>query len=221
MAIASIQRYMFIYHRNLINTPLKYYVPVVVSITLLFIWYIVLIFFYPCEQQLDSTQLWCWGACYVYQGIIGTIDWIISSLVPVLLTTIFSLILIVRVIHQKYKMRGGRTWRTTRKLTIQLLTISFLFLAIYLPLIIFGLIRIWFDPYFLLLFTMDYYAYTVYLVPLLIPFVCLISLPEVVKELTKLCCFKNRVQPFQGNQFTMTAISRRNPQSIDLRRTKQ
>lgn len=209
MAIASIQRYIFIFHKHLMNSSFKHYIPIFLPPIFLFIWYIVLIFFYPCQQQFDYTQMWCFGACYVYQYIIGTIDWMISSVVPVLLTVIFNIVLILRVIYQKYKMQRGRTWRTTRKLAIQLLSISFLFLAIYLPLIIFGLIRLWIDPLFLFVFTMNYYAYAIYCVPLLMPLVCLISLPEIIIQMKRLCCCSNRIRPMQPQQFTLTTFSRR------------
>jgi hypothetical protein len=137
------------------------------------------------------------GACFQYEGLIGTIDWIIGSLTPVSLTTIFNIILVVRAVYQKYKMQGDRAWRTTRKLTIQLLSISLLFLTLYLPMVLFALIRLWFDPSFLFVFVTNYFAYAGYLVPLLTPFVCLISLPEMITEIKKLFCCSNRVQPIQ------------------------
>jgi len=138
------------------------------------------------------------GACFEYEGVIGTMDWIIGSLIPVLLTAIFNIFLVVRAVYQKYKMQGDRAWRTTRKLTVQLLSMSLLFLTLYFPMVLFALIRLWFDPSFLFVFITNYFAYTGYLVPLLTPFVCLISLPEMVREMKKLCCCcNNRVQPIQ------------------------
>ena len=94
MAVASIQRYILIFHKHLMNTHLKHYIPILLPPVFLFIWYFVLAFFYPCQQQFDYTQLWCVGACYLYQGIIGTIDWIITvvhlCLFCLLLSSIFS-----------------------------------------------------------------------------------------------------------------------------------
>ncbi|CAF3857540.1 unnamed protein product [Adineta steineri] len=74
MAIASIQRYIFIFHKHLMNSFLKHYIPIFLPPILLSIWYVVLIFFYPCQQQFDYTQAWCFGACYLNEGLIGTID---------------------------------------------------------------------------------------------------------------------------------------------------
>ena len=212
MAVASVQRYFLIFHKHLMNTRLKHYILIFLPPIFLFIWYIVLIFFYPCQQQFDYTQAWCLSACYLYEGIIGTIDWILSSFVPIALTIIMNVLLILRVVYQKYKMQRARTWRTTRKLTIQLFSISFLFLSIYLPLTIFGLIRLWIDPYFLFVFTMVYFAYAAYLVPLLMPFVCLISLPEILTKLKKICCLSGRIEPIQPQHIPMTLITRRNMQ---------
>ncbi|UJR20111.1 hypothetical protein I4U23_023245 [Adineta vaga] len=210
MAIASFQRYLFIFHKQLINTRLKHYLPIILPPILLFIWYTSLIFFYPCQQFFDYTQLWCIGACYVYEGTIGTIDWMLSSFTPVVLTIIFNIVLFIRVVHQKFKMRRGRTWRTTRKLALQIFLISFLFLIIYLPLTIFGLIRLWFDPLFLLVLTMVYFAYAIYLVPLLMPFICLISMPEIKIRIKRLFCRGTRVQTILNQQILMTYITRRN-----------
>ncbi|CAF4148704.1 unnamed protein product [Adineta steineri] len=212
MAIASIQRYIFIFHKHLMNSYVKHYLPIFLPPILLSIWYFVLIFFYPCQQQFDYTQIWCYGACYLYDVVISTIDWIVSSFIPVVLTVIFNIILLLRVIYRKYKMKRGNTWRTTRKLSIQLFSISFLFLSIYLPLIIFGLIRTWIDPYFLYVFTMTYLAYVAYFVSLLMPFICLISLPEIVTKIKRLCCLSSRVEPLQQQQIAMTLITRRNIQ---------
>ncbi|CAF1031704.1 unnamed protein product [Adineta steineri] len=212
MAIASIQRYIFIFYKHFMKSYLKHYIPIFLPPILLSIWYFVLIFFYPCQQQFDYTQLWCFGACYLYDEMIGTIDWIVSSFIPIVLTVIFNIILLLRVIYRKYKMKRGNTWRTTRKLSIQLFSISFLFLSIYLPLIIFGLIRTWIDPYFLYVFTMTYLAYVAYFVSLLMPFICLISLPEIVTKIKRLCCLNNRVEPIQQQQIAMTLITRRNIQ---------
>ncbi|CAF1563803.1 unnamed protein product [Adineta steineri] len=211
MAIASVQRYIFIFHKHWMNSYLKHYLPIFLPPIFLSICYFILIFFYPCQQQFDYTQAWCFGACYLYNAVIGTIDWIISSMIPVALIVIFNIILLIRVIYQKYKMRRGNAWRTTRKLSIQLFSISFLFLSIYLPFIILGLIRTWIDPLFLYGVTITYLAYVAYVVSLLMPFICLVSLPEIVTKIKELCSLTNRVEPTQ-QQIAITLNIRRNIQ---------
>ncbi|CAF1332533.1 unnamed protein product [Adineta ricciae] len=208
-AVASIQRHILIFHAHLMNSHIKHYTPIILLPISLCIWYIVLIFFYSCEQHFDYTQPWCIGPCYTFQSVISTVDWIIGSFVPVILTVHTNIVLVVRVVYQKYRMHRGRTWRTTRKLAFQLFSISFLFLSIYLPLIIISLIRLWFNPTFLMIFGILYISYAVYLVPLLIPFICLISLPEIVLQMNKFLCFNNYVEPERPQNIPMTISSRR------------
>ncbi|CAF1432084.1 unnamed protein product [Adineta ricciae] len=64
----------YVHFEQFINTHLKHYLPIALPPILLSIWYTVLIFFYPCQQFFDYTQLWCIGACYVFEGTIGTMD---------------------------------------------------------------------------------------------------------------------------------------------------
>ncbi|CAF4433738.1 unnamed protein product, partial [Adineta steineri] len=66
---------------------------------------------------------------------------------------------------------------------------------------------------FLYVFTMVYYfAYASYLISLLMPFICLISLPEIITNIKRLCCLSSRVEPLQQQQITMILITRRNIQ---------
>ena len=73
-------------------------------------------------------------------------------------------------------------------MVIQLLSISFLFLAHYMLFIILSTIRLWLGSYFL--------AYLIYGIPILIPFVSLISLPEIFSKLKKLfsCQQQNQIR---------------------------
>ncbi|CAF1256308.1 unnamed protein product [Adineta ricciae] len=207
MAVTSIQRYLFIFHRNLVNSHLKHYTPLALPTISYGIWYTVFIFFYPCQQHVDYTQLWCMGACYAYEDVIGAVDWILSSAIPILTTIAINDLLIIRVVYQKYKIQHIHTWRITRKLVSQLLSISLLFLSIYLPITLFVLIRLWIDPSFLVTENALYFLYAGYLVPLLTPFICLISLPEIVKKI-KTACFGNNAINLQQQQIPMLIVRR-------------
>ncbi|CAF1526705.1 unnamed protein product, partial [Rotaria sordida] len=76
-------------------------------------------------------------------------------------------------------MRRTLNWRSTRKLTLQLMSISILYLLFWFPLALVSLIRIYFIPTFIDEITYYYLYYTPYLVQLLIPFVCIACLPEI------------------------------------------
>ena len=107
-----------------------HYLPIIFIPIFFFLWYFILIFFYPCVQHFYFTQAWCSGACYLDQLIMGTIDWIVSSWLPILLTIIFNLVLIIRFV------------RAYRKLVRQLLFITLLFLIHYLLFIVLSTIQL-------------------------------------------------------------------------------
>ena len=209
MVAVSMQRYVFIFHKSLLNTRFKHYVPILLPPVLFVIWYVVLICFYPCQQQFDYRQLWCSGACYGYQGLISSIDWIISSLLPVSISIVFNILLLIQVVYRKYKMQHARTWRTARKLIIQLLPISCLFFSIYVPVNILVLIRLWFDPSLLLDFYMNIFAYFNYFGPLLVPFVSLIGIPEIMTRMKRCNCCGNIRRPQPIQQFPLTPFTGR------------
>jgi hypothetical protein len=100
-------------------------------------------------------------------------------LIPSFVIPIGSVTLLLRVLIQAKKMRRTIDWRSTRKMTIQLMIISILYLIFWSPLALVSLIRIYFLPDFLDDITYYYLYYTPYLVQLLMPFVCFASLPEM------------------------------------------
>jgi hypothetical protein len=68
-------------------------------------------------------------------------------------------------------------------MTIQLLSISSLFLIFWFPIAITGLIQQFFSPTFLIYIQFNIFFYLIYFIQLFLPFVCLISLPELKKFL--------------------------------------
>ena len=183
IAILSLERYLLIFFKQSIVNDRKrrcflYYILVPSIVLFLFLWYLCLVAFYPCEQtQFDYTHIICSSACY--QTVASTaflnFDWIISGLLPVFLTVFFTFILILHVLYQKHKIRRHlirqETWRRTRKMFLQLLPITLSFLVFIMPLITVGLMAVsdpWYEtiPYF-------YVNCLSYCLPLSIPFVIL------------------------------------------------
>ncbi len=76
-------------------------------------------------------------------------------------------------------MQRTINWILTRKMTIQLMIISLLYLIFWSPLALISLVRIYFIPNLIDNITYYYLYYTTYLVQLLMPFVCIASLPEI------------------------------------------
>jgi hypothetical protein len=68
-------------------------------------------------------------------------------------------------------------------MTIQLLSISSVFLIFWLPIAITGLIQQFFSPTFLIDVQFNIFFYLIYFIQLLIPFICLVLLSELKKSI--------------------------------------
>ena len=77
--------------------------------------------------------------------------------------------------------RVRNDWQRQRKMAFQLGIISFVYLVVWIPLSIAQLGQIYIDPTFLLE-QLDTFNFLVYIVPLILPMVCLISMPEIIKK---------------------------------------
>jgi hypothetical protein len=216
MALASLERYLLIFFKQLVTKNRKrrfflYYLPVIVIVLFIVFWYLYLITFYPCPQtQFDLTQIICGTPCYIIEGsvTIRNTDWILAALLPVFLTILFVFILILHVLYQKNKisrrlMQRG-TWKRTRKMFLQLLPITFIFLAFNMPLIIVGLLAIsnpWYDttPYF-------YVSPLVYCLSVFMPFAVL-SKQTVIRQ--RFFTLLRLRRPNRTVPVTMTALPMR------------
>src|SRR5690606_27998885 len=108
----------------------------------LLIFYIVMYFFPNCENRLRPTYLLCIFPCLYDIRLISMWDFVVDQLLPILIIIIFSSGLLLRVLRQRVRMRRTIYWRKHRKMTIQLLSISFFYLIIILPYAIFYIIRL-------------------------------------------------------------------------------
>ncbi len=130
-------------------------------------------FFYNFNQD------WCnLYPCYYDDRLLIIFDLIIISILPCLLILFFNITLLIRVVWMK-NIRLNRIvqWRKYRKMTIQLLSISTLFILFYLPLMIYYLLYIFqwlslvINPQIEL-----YLTFIAYFSILFLPFVTLFSL---------------------------------------------
>ncbi|CAF1098846.1 unnamed protein product [Rotaria sordida] len=189
MTWTSFQRHILIFHSNWIQTnigKIKWnYIPLFFSIAYIPSFYFICIVIYPCENFFDYTSLLCGPICYNSITWLSTFDWITNILFPSLLIPLASIALLFRVLIRTKKMKRTVNWRSTRKLTMQLMSISILYLLFWFPLALVSLIRIYFIPTFIDEITYYYLYYTPYLVQLLIPFVCIACLSEIWPKKTR------------------------------------
>lgn len=189
MTWISIQRHILIFHSNLLNTTkgkIKWhYIPLTICVTYIPLFYFSCIILYSCENLFDYSSLLCGSICYNNVAWLSTYDWTTNILIPSLLIPFASITLLIRVIIQAKKMKRTLNWHSTRKLTLQLISISMLYLIFWSPLAVVSLVRIYFIPTFINDITYYYLYYTPYLVQLLMPFVCIASLPEIWPRQTR------------------------------------
>ncbi|CAF4039038.1 unnamed protein product [Adineta steineri] len=117
-------------------------------------------------------------------------DVIVNDIIPTMTIIVCSLTLLLRVIYQKSRMHQTIHWRTHRKMTIQLLSISLLYLFIYMPKMLIEFLHLCGVPNYVGKDFMSYAEFFAYYGNLLLPLVCAGSMPQLKKRILKLfpCC---------------------------------
>ena len=190
----AIERYILIFHdRWLINQRgrlLFHYLPLTIIITYFFLFYVIGVFFLPCENDYNYSSLYC-GVypCLEYYYFLSIWEAIVHYFIPVVLESLVSAIVLIRVLWQKRRLRQSIQWRKQRRMILQLVLISGINIPLNLPLYIiyiaetFGLSiessiepRLWF-------------FFFSYLVIFSFPFASLCQFPVLRKQMKKILCF--------------------------------
>ncbi|CAF0958873.1 unnamed protein product [Adineta steineri] len=208
VAWASIERHILIFHANLVRTKTKrfffHYLPLVICMMIPGVFYITMYFIVPCSITMDYTKAYCgYYSCVTVNPSVALYDAIVNYLISPFIIVIFSVALIIRVLVSKCRARQRIQWRNYRKMAIQLLSISFLYIVLYCPPIFLyvaylaGLKQIAAISYYSDSNYFGYYAIT------LTPFICALSLPELRMKF-KICfpCCRRR-RPAIGPQALM------------------
>lgn len=192
---AAIERHIFIFHPNLTNTFCKrilfHYIPLLFATFYSPFVYVYLVFFYPAEHTYDYTILMC-GGPYYYYDIPAWLIWyesIFHYVIPIFLIFLFSNALFLRVICRKRRLRVAHGWRQYRKMTLQLLFVSIIYLFD-LPYIIVTIVRWSGYPDFGTDLQGPYFYYVNYVPIVLFPFAILGTYPKLLQRLSP--CKKQR-----------------------------
>jgi len=181
LAWTSIERHILIFHSHLISTRKKkyyyHYLPPIILIVYLICFYIGVIFFPPCTNEFEFTSVECGSnPCYLNKIFLALWDSILHSVLPTFIIAIFSLALIYRVIAHKKRIRQPIRWRKHRRMTIQLVSLSAVYLFLNFPLTIIMLIQIFQETGPQLGFGTQFYIFFLtYSVTLSLPFVVYLS----------------------------------------------
>lgn len=197
MAWASIERHILIFHQNWIATKIKrffvHYLPLIVCSAYPTMFYGAIFFIVPCDIPFDYTSATCsYYSCISLNQALSLWDSVVNFLLPTFVIVVFSVALLARVLHQRYRVHGRIDWRNYRKMAVQLLSISAIYFIFLVPPMSYNTaytVGLPWDG------GSDYYWATMYLgyyTILLTPFVCIMSLPELRSKCKRLFFFRQR-----------------------------
>ena len=188
---ATIERHILIFHDRLMRIKYKrilfHYLPLVIILVYCPCFNTIIIFFPPCENTFDYSDMICGSPLCLYgTHVIGLWDVIVHNLIPIIIIIVCSVALLVRVVRQKHRARQRIRWGSHRKMTIQVSSISLLYLVIYIPDMLMEFIyRIGVSKDVGADFT-EYAGFFMDFGSLLLPFVCAGSLPDVQKKVKRI-----------------------------------
>jgi hypothetical protein len=188
MAWGSIERYLLIfYDRIFLNKKKRFifhYFPLIILLLYIFIFYIIAIFFPPCQNTYDYILPLCNDSpCYLNDHILGVLDSVINNIIPVIIMSFASLVFLIRVYYQKRRLHQANIWRKQRKMTIQLLCFCTLYLIPNIPQNVFIFAQLCGLSKNIGVQIQLYFDFLCYFVTLLYPFVCLGSLTDLRKKI--------------------------------------
>ncbi|CAF1251024.1 unnamed protein product [Adineta steineri] len=207
---ASIERHILIFHSGHFSTRTKrllfHYLPMILCILYPMIFYFVFFFIIPCNLPLRYTSRQCGRySCVSLSPMVALYDSLAHYILPAFITVTFSGGLFVRVLYQKYHIHQRIDWRNYKKMALQLLPISCLYIFLQLPPMSLyaaysvGLPRTIGSDYF-----NDSLFFSFYIV-LLTPFACAMSLPELRTKCRNLTLFWRRIHAVDPMQTVTVA----------------
>jgi hypothetical protein len=188
----SVERYLLIFHVNLYTTAkrrlLFHYLPLVLIIVYLIMFYIVAIFIYSCEPQFDFTKPLCGFPCYTNHANIVLYDLIVHTWIPLCFGILLDISLVIRVVYRKRVglQHQSAQWRKHRKMVIQLLLISGLYSMCQAPYAVVAFIQLFVNlPDSIAYVQIVYFYYLFWLFTLLLPFVCIQCISKVINKVKR------------------------------------
>lgn len=120
--------------------------------------------------------------CYIlYDIVLITSDWILNVAFPILTIVFANALLIIRVIRQKSRRQSQFRWKQQRRMTLQLFSISSLYMISWFPSFIVGMVQLLGYPTFLLEIQVNYFYELTNLICFLLPWTCIGLIPELLR----------------------------------------
>ncbi|CAM4914560.1 unnamed protein product [Rotaria socialis] len=187
----SVERYLLVFHSHIFNTSkyrwLLHYLPLIALVIYIAGFYGIVIFLYPCEPQPNYLEVLCGVPCYTLEAAISTFDLIAHNLAPLIFNIFLNIATIFRVLYmKKFQTHQRIHWKKYRKMILQLLILSFLHLVTVAPYALIPFVGLFAGlPTVSLYIQTVYFYYLFWLLMLLSPLVCIVSINEVKVKITK------------------------------------
>jgi len=187
IAWIAVERHILIFHDRWLRTKrgkvFAHYLPLILILAYLFIFYVYAFFIYPCQNTFDYTAPYCnGGPCFQNEPLLRTWDLILDNIAPGLLEPIVSIALIIRVIRQKQQLSQGIQWRKHRKMVLQLISVSIINLTLIVPLNVFSLAYLFGLPSDYAAGVVSYFYFFGYFLSLLVPFAFITSISGLSRK---------------------------------------
>ena len=197
LAWTSIERHILVFHDRWISTRKKrffvHYLPLIVLISYSIIYYTIVIFFPPCQHTFIYTLPVCAASpCHLFHRFLGLWEMGVHGCLSTIFVAFFSLALLVRVIVYKRRRHRVFRWKFYRKMTIQLLSISALYLLLNFPIMIMSVAHLCGLPADIGVEAQQITFFLTYWVMFLLPFVTLCSIPGLKKKFSKIFFLKQK-----------------------------
>jgi len=189
-AWATIERHILIFHDHWMRTKTRqifiHYLPPLIVIVYCIVFYILVDTLAPCENWYNTGWMRCMFFCISLDYNFWVFETLVHQLIPCSFIVIFSIALIVRVIWTKIRAHQPIQWRKQRKMTVQLLGISFNYLIFYFPYTCYFFISLWGNTSNLSSDLVSFLDFFSYFMMLGLPFACMLSLPDLAKRLERM-----------------------------------
>ena len=217
MCWLAIERHILIFHDRWVSNRrgrfIFHYLPLILITAYIFLFYIIVIFFLPCENAYVYTVPVCGASpCYQSYGILGMFEFMVNTTIPIMLESIVSVGLVMRVQWQKRRLRQSTQWRKHRRMIIQLFLVSGLNVILNLPISLIPIARLCGLPSDYGVQAQLYFFFLGYFVIFLFPFASLCQFPELRKKL------KTKIFPVVPRQQDRTIAEGYVMQSIRITR---
>lgn len=184
----AIERHILIFHhRWVLNRRgcfLLHYLPIMIIPTYILLFYIIVIFFLPCQNTYDYTKPMCNPIpCYESYGILSMWEYVVHAISAISIEAFASISFLVRVQLQRRRLQRSVQWNRHRRVILQLLLISALNVSLKLPTYLIPLLHLCGLPPEYGVQAQLYFFFLGYFVIFFFPFSCLCQHPELFKHM--------------------------------------